>query len=352
MPSPISTDGFSVRALPDVRFADPRLLAPNYGALLPSLGEGLRVAEDVRMSPMRINLAGIQLQEAQNRLAMAPLEQQLAALRLGEAQRKAAMPEILPGDITYEDTTKIFPAALDESGNRTGPDDVIRGDLIEVQSGTSYGSGGVATPYTRRKTIKTAEQRQVESEKQAVALDAARALASQRQRGKEFESATLIQLYNDAVDSGDAEAAALYKARIDKLNAPPGILPTGTAYQRRIEQLAADAGITLEAANRLAKTPDGAEALAQAAVANKAAARSPFGAPVVTSQQKELISGAGRPVGFEDEVSAAFAPRAPARNGAVKIFSTVADAEAAGAAGLLQPGEKINIAGRSATWQQ
>ncbi len=293
------TAGFQVQERPRLDYMDPRLLTPNLTGLLPAAQQGLglygslqQIADEAQARPTRQQLLQIQLQEAQNRMGMAPLDQQLRLAQISEAQQNAAVPRLIPGDITIEDQTRVFPAALDEIGNRTGPSDTVIGDLVEIQSAREVGPGGIITPRTVRKTIKTAEQREAESAKQAASIRATDALAGQRARGKDFESTALIQSYNDAIDAGDAELAQLFKARLDKLNAPPGILSPGTAFTRRVEQLAADAGVTLAIATQLAQTSEGMQALAQAAVANKAAARSPFGAPQVTAAQRNLLSGA------------------------------------------------------------
>lgn len=307
----INTGGFQVQNMPRVDFADPRLLTANLSGIIPAAQQGLgfynglqQIADEAQARPTRQQLLQIQLQDAQNRLGLAPLERDLRMAQISEAQQNAATPRLIAGDVMIEDGTKEYPAAFDEFGVRTGPSETVIGDLVEVQSGREIGPGGVVTPRTVRKTLKTAEQRQNEATKQAASIRASDALAGQRARGKEFESTALIQSYNDALEAGDDEVAALYKSRIDKLNAAPGLLAPGTAYNRRVEQLAADAGITLAAAQELAKTPAGAEALAQAAVANKAAARSPFGAPALSAEQKELIRGGGPPAAAPAPVAA------------------------------------------------
>lgn len=314
------TSGFQVQAQPRLDLMDPRLLTPNLSGLLPAASQGLglysqfqQIADESVARPTRRQLLEIQLQDAQNRLGMAPLDRDLRMAQIAEAQQNAATPRFVPGDIVMEDQTQVFPSALNEFGNRTGPSDTIIGDLVEVQTGREIGAGGIVTPRTTRKTLKTAEQREADASKLAASIRATDALAGQRGRGREFESTALIEAYNGAIDAGDTELAQLYKSRIDKLNAPPGILAPGTAYGRRIEQLAADAGITLAAAQELVKTPAGAEALAQAAVANKAAARSPFGAPQLSADQRQLIRG-GAPVAapaapvFEETVTETLGP--------------------------------------------
>lgn len=203
--------------MPDVRFADPRLLGGNLGSLVPAFAQGVELGESIRMAPMRRQLADIQLQEAENRLSMAPIEQQLAQLRLGEAQRSLAIPVFRPGDVAFEDTTVEYPAAIDEFGNRTGPSDVIPGDLVRVTQGMEYGPGGLATPTARRETVKTAAQRAEEAALKEAQIEATRALATQRNRGKDYEFTRLAELRDDALAAGDAEGAAMYDSRIKRL---------------------------------------------------------------------------------------------------------------------------------------
>jgi hypothetical protein len=224
MASPITTQGFTVSERPGINYLDPRLFASGLGDVVPNIGRGLelvgdayRMRENADLRPVRAELAQIQLENAQNRLAMAPLERQLTELRLGEEQRQAAMPVFKPGDIMFEDTTVEYPAALDDQGMRTGPSETVMGDLVQVTQGIEYGPGGVATPVTRRQTVKTAAQRAEEAALKAAQVEATRALATQRNRGKEYEFTRLTELRDDAMASGDTEGAAMYDARIKRL---------------------------------------------------------------------------------------------------------------------------------------
>jgi hypothetical protein len=349
MPSPITTSGFSVQNMPNVQFADPRLMVPQYSNIIPAISQGAGLYNQLSQIPIQRQLQQLQLQEAQNRLAQAPIEQQLAALRLGEAQQQAAIPQFVPQSVDIIGGTKelrpVDPGASFENfqitEHFTPRQRVTRG--LEVMA------GGEARPVERRDTLATAGDVAAVAAKEAMALKSAEALATQRLRGKEFESTSLVDLYNNAVDSGDTEAASIYKARIDRLNTRPGFLPEGTAYQRRIETMAADAGLTLAAANELAQTAQGAEALAQLAVRNKAVARDPLNAsfaPSLTPQQQAIITRAGQPVGVEEIFSA------PSGNtAAAPSFNTVEEAEAAAKSQGWKGPVKIIIGGRPATWQ-
>ncbi len=181
--------------------------------------------------------------------------------------------------------------ATDEAGNLTAP--MPLADLVKVRNQTQVGANGVLTPRIVRETLKTGEQRVAEADKNAATLEATRALAQQRVTGKQYETQQLIEGYNTALDEGDEHTAALYKSLIDRKAAMPGILQDGTTFRRRMEQNAADAGVTLDQATELSKTPQGMAALTQLAIANKAAAKSPFGAPTLSADQRALINAAG-----------------------------------------------------------
>ncbi len=330
----VNTGGFQVSAIPRTDFVDPRLLTPN-SQILSGIMDGAQgvnklyqIAQDARMRP---------------------IQQQLAQIQLAQAQQEAAMPRIIPGDVVLQDQTRIFPAALDEEGVRTGPTETEYGDLVQISSGQRVGAGGVITPFETRKTVKTAADREAQAAKDAANLEAINALAAQRTTGKTYESQALIDGYNAAVTNGDAQEAAMYKALIDRKAAMPGILPTGTAFQRRVEQLAADAGITMATAESLSKTQEGMQALAQAAVANKAAARSPFGAPQLTAAQNELLHGAQEPE-FTDRVGDILSRGSDGKS--VPSFATAQEAASAAASGVIKNGQKIIVNGVPGTWTQ
>lgn len=297
MPSPITTSGFHVTAQPGINYLDPRLLTPAYGNIVPSVTQGMQaygqfqqLQDEAAMRPIRAQLAQIQLQQQQDALAQAPLRRQLAQIQLAEAQQNAAVPRVLSGNVSLEESGVSSPhdmPALDEAGNRTGP----MGDLVQITEENLYGPGGTVTPRTVRKVVKTAADRLADEEKRAANIRASDALATSRTRGKDFESTSLIELYNNAVEEGDTEAAQLYKARFDALNTRKPTLTAEDFYDRRVAQLAADAGITYDKAMQLSRTPTGSEALATAATANRAAAKSQFMAPKLSAEQKAMIRG-------------------------------------------------------------
>lgn len=358
MASPIMTSGFSVQERPGINYLDPRLFASGLSEIVPNVGRGMNAVgqfyemqNEAQMRPMRAALADIQLQEAQNRLAMAPLEQQIASLWLGEAQRQAAIPtelvesvQIIGGDTQLK---PVDPNARFEDFSivsETAP-------VVRRTGGTRFAAGGAASPFMRDETLKTTAQVEADAAKLAAEIRAKDALASQRSQPKQFEIERLTELYNSAVDQGDTNTAAIYKSILDRKAAMPGLIPGGTTYMRRVEQLAADAGLTLDAAQELVKTPAGAEALATMATANKAAAKSPFGAPTVTQAQREIIQRASSPKAdaLESAVSGVFsATRAPA----AYSYSTVAEAEQAINSGQHQVGDEITVGTQKFTVQE
>jgi hypothetical protein len=345
--------------MPGINYLDPRMMAPAYGSIIPAAAQGMGAAgdffnmqENAQARPLRQQLSQIQLQEAQNRLAMAPLEDQLRALRLGEAQRKAAMPEFIEESVDIIGGGRELRAA---DPNATFENFQITEEFTprqRVTRGQEVLTGGVVRPGERRETLASAAQVAAEAEKQAVAMESARALAQQRSRGREFESTALAELYNNAVAEGDTEAASLYKARLDRLSQAPGLLAPGTNYQRRIETMAADANLTLEAANNLVKTPEGVQALGVLATRNKIIARDPMDAmfaPKLTPQQQALVDGASRPVAPVSAVDDLFIE--PVVAGTPPNFATVEEADAAAQAQGWKGPTKIIVGGRPATWR-
>lgn len=205
MASPITTEGFRVQAQPGINYLDPRLLAPAYSDLVPAIGRGLgvgnqviQIAEDARMRPYREQLAQLQVQNQQNELGMAPLMRDLRLAQIAEAQQNAATPRIIPGDTQIIDETQFYPAALDEFGSPTGEGERVVGDLIQIQNQREVGPGGVITNRQVRGTIKTAAQRELDDRIAQANIDYRNTLA---------EAATL-RAENDRIKADAARARA------------------------------------------------------------------------------------------------------------------------------------------------
>lgn len=292
------TRGFEVSERLNPQYADARLLTPRYDAIIPALSQGLgaaqqfaQIVDTAQERPVRRQLQQIQLDEAKARLALLPVEQQLAAIRLGEAQQQAAIPEfVVDGSDIVGGEPRLSARNIDAGfGNIEFAEEFTPRE--RVTRGRQIGAGGIVSPFERRETLASVPQVKAEIAKAALDAETKRALNTQRLRGKEFESTVLPGLIEDARAEGDMEKVAMYQARLDKLNAVRPALTDEDFYSRRIAQLAADAGITMEQASRLSKTVEGAEALALAAVSNRAAARSPFGAPELSPEQRALLRG-------------------------------------------------------------
>ncbi len=268
----IRTSGFQVQAQPGISYLPASQLTPRLTDILPAASQGAgfvsqlsQIAEEAKLAPLRRQLQEIALQRQQAELENLPMQRQLQEIQLGEAQKRAAIPEIIPGDVTIEDTTKTYPAALDEAGERTGPDDTVMGDLVKIQTGQRVGAGGVLTPISTRTTLKTAADRELDAEKRAQQAALNEALITQRNRGKEFETETLINGYNEALEAGDQATAALYKSLIDKKSATYSGVAEGVTGARELEKMAARVGIPVERVGEVASTPEGARAIAKLA---------------------------------------------------------------------------------------
>lgn len=160
MASPIQTSGFQVQVRPGIEYLDPRLMAPAYGDIIPNVSRGAslipqfaQIREEAQMRPIRQQLAGIQLQEAMNRLEMAPIEQQLARLRLGEMQQQAGVPEFITEGVELTGGDRRL-AAVDINApfenfqfteEFTPKERVIRGQRVLA--------GGAVEPFERRETL-------------------------------------------------------------------------------------------------------------------------------------------------------------------------------------------------------
>ena len=260
--------------MPRVDFADPRLLTPNYGSIIPGISQGLgvagqfaQIADDVQSRPIRRQLQQIQLQEAQARLGQIPLQQQIAELNLGRMSQP--IENVVGAGIEEVPRYEIQPmvdetgaAMYDEFGvprtERPAGMDVFATEQVEVFD-----------PVTRTRKTVTRRAKPLQTMEQAAtaetAKEATQALIAQRSRGKEFETEALISGYQEALDSGDTGTAALYKNLLDRKAAMPGGLAAGTIYGREIEKNAARIGLTQQQAANLAETPEGASAMAKLA---------------------------------------------------------------------------------------
>lgn len=302
----ISTSGFGVQATPGLNYLPASQLVGNLSNILPAASQGAgfisqlaQIQNEAQLAPIRQQLQQIQLQDAQNKLNDYPTAQALQQIQLSNAQKLNAAPIKDLGGITLQggDRTE-YPSALDENGQPTGPSDFVTNPLVRIQEETKYGPGGIVSQGQESTMLKTAEQVDAERNKAEAAIRTSDALAQKRTTPKAFEYDNLVQKREEAVADGDTEAAALYDQRIKKLSSVAGFLPTGTTYNRRLETMAADAGLTQAQAAELAKTPDGIDAMSKMAASRKLAARGSI--PVtndlnLTPIQKQLIANSANP---------------------------------------------------------
>lgn len=270
MPSPITTSGFQVTARPGIDYVDPRSMAPAYDKVIPSISQGLgtvgqfaQIMDEAKMSPLRRRLAQIQIQDAEARLALAPIEEQMAVARLQEAQQNAAVPHVLADTVELSGgERRLAPRNLDAGFGNIQFDESYT-PRVRTTTGREIGAGGAVTPFSRTETLATAAQVEADAIKQNAAIKAQEALAAQRGREKAFESEAMIRGYQEALDAGDEETAAMYKKLLERKSMAPGILPTGTVYGRELEKTAARIGIPVERIAEIAENPLGASAISK-----------------------------------------------------------------------------------------
>lgn len=288
--------------MPGISYPDVRLMTPNLGGLVPAAREGVglaqilaQIGEEARQRPLRQRLAEIQLAEAENRLQMAPIQ-------LAQLQQDAAIPKEIVEGVRLAGGEQALRAVNPEADFANFQIEKAYTPLEEIVTGQRIGAGGVITPFEKRVTKKTgamvaaeADKRAMDRARQDAAIKASDALASQRERGKEFESEALIQGLQNAEAEGDEDTAALYRQLLGRKTAMPGTLTPGTTYARRLELLAADAGLTLPQAQSLAQSQQGLSVI-QKLVAKNRAARSgdTFGGSLnpglkITPQEKALL---------------------------------------------------------------
>lgn len=141
MPSPISTSGFEVRAQPGINYPDPRLMAPAYGDIIPSVRQGLGLFGDIQ-----------QIQDA-------PMARRLKLAQIQEAEQNAAFPrELVTGSryIGGAEMQSPYDIVATEEGQEPNVPKKIYKDRSIEETGIRYGPGG-PEPFTRIKVEKPAD---------------------------------------------------------------------------------------------------------------------------------------------------------------------------------------------------
>jgi hypothetical protein len=181
------------------------------------VGQFQQIQDEAKMRPIRAALAQIQLANQQQALQDAPLSRQLRLAQISEAQQNAAVPHQIIDSVTLSGGT---PNLVVADPNADFADYQISKDgytpRIRTTSGSSIGAGGIASPFERTETLATGEQvaREIATSE---ALNASRL----NQGSKTYEFDQLKQKMDAAAADGDAEGAAFYKARMDKLTSAP-----------------------------------------------------------------------------------------------------------------------------------
>lgn len=185
---PASTgQGYQVSVLPQVQQVDPRLFN-NAGQFLGGLNTGLgtvgalqNIYDQAQMAPVRRRLADIQIEEAQNRLSLAPLDRQLRDVQLAEAQQNAAVPREVLDDSIVTGGGRLTQIANPDAGfgNLEFVDSFAPRN--RVVTGTRYGAGGIATPFSRTETLATPEQLKAEAAKTALGARTAESMIDSRE---------------------------------------------------------------------------------------------------------------------------------------------------------------------------
>lgn len=201
MASPITTSGFGVNVMPSTQLADPRLLTPQYSQILPAIGQGvglgnnlLQIYQDAQDRPLRQALAQLNLEQQQ--LQNARLAQPVRQL-IGSSLQE--VPRYAPVTSTREDGTTFteVPAGV---------------DLREFQIINEYDprTGQSRTVEQPGRVVKTMED---------LANTQSLIEARNAPRGTSDNSTALernIAAYQAALEAGDEVTAALYLDNIQK----------------------------------------------------------------------------------------------------------------------------------------
>lgn len=358
MASPIQTRGFEVSVMPNVQLADPRMFDP-YSGIVNGLAAGTNIAgglQNIMLNRQRQNLADAQEARAAEMAAYnqsrRPIQEQLQNMQIEEGQLgltslRATVPrKVAEAQMPIENQTGTF-IDIDDDGNEVQYGNIQFVDPVTKEKGT----------YTGRplKTLRTAAQIAADAERAAVANESSRALAAQRGTIKDPYGYAVAEL-EQAQAEGDAKGVEYWSARIKRLNAQPGILVPGTVADREIEKLSVDASVTLGQAQVLAQTQEGLSAMQKLAAIKSFTAKNgvPPAMIKLTPEEQAVLNSSKQAATNPAAPAARPMPRpaaAAAPKPAARTFATVADAEAAAAAGLIRPGDEISVAGQLGQWQ-
>lgn len=377
-----STRGFQVSVLPQAASVDPRLLAFSPQAITQGYEQGLRSASNL-----------MQIQQAREE---APIRQQLLQLQadnamLNNARLAQPISRVIGTEIEAVDRFPEEVVTLEDGTTRT--ERPAGYDLFQIDTIEEFDprTGQVATRRAPTRLVNTLEQ-----------LEANQSLINSRNNPRPTASnATALErniaAYEAAKAAGDEETANLYLQNIQRLPRPTKADQIASTWAEiaRLEELGdansmsiaqslrmslpqeritpytsigARAGFTQEVASALSKIPAGAELLARANGQIQLTGRfvpTPQDTALIQSVEAQLTASpepAPRQSSQFQIQEVATTPAMPSflsgtqpqtsSAESVPEFATVADAEAAGAAGRLgNKRVRIKIGNRYAWWE-
>jgi len=201
MASPITTSGFGVNVMPSTQLADPRLLTPQYSQILPAIGQGvglgnnlLQIYQDAQDRPLRQALAQLNLeqQQLQNARLAQPIET-VTGISLQERPR-------------YDEVTTMTDAGTEFKWRPPGA------DLLQIEEVRTVDprTGQVTTSQRAARPLMTLEQRQAAEDKTAYNESIA---AIRAQEAETRRIAAEAKAQNDALR---AQVATLREERLSK----------------------------------------------------------------------------------------------------------------------------------------
>ncbi len=335
--------GYQLNVLPQVGQVDPRLFS-GAGQFLGGLNTGIgaynalqNISDEAEASPVRRRLRDISLTNAENALSLAPLEDARKRVTLAQPIERVLsggieeVPRYELQPMTDEEGKPVFDKAGNPRMERPAGNDVFATETVEVIDPTT----GAKHVITRRtKPTQTVEQAALAAD-QADYRDSLAAI--RQQQANTAAEAAALRGENDRIKA-DAMATRAEAALNDPKwrTVSSGVDAAGNLV---VNQVNAD--------GELRAVPTGQKPRSNTAI---------FGGLNLYGNQGN--AGAAPAAGIDPAI-AALATQFGGSKGPViapvattpgRVFNTVQEAEAAAAAGVLRPGDKITVGGRPATW--
>lgn len=337
----LQSQGFQLGVMPQLGQIDPRLFNTS-GQLIGGFQSGLgaygalqNISDEAVARPVRNRLRDIQLANAESALALAPLEDQRRRITLAQPIER-----VIAGGLEEVPRYELQPmfdeegvAVLDRNGQqrmeRPAGADVFATETIEV---IDPATGRKQTVTRRTKPTQTLEQAALAAD-QADYRDQIAAIRLQ-QAATQSEAAT-AKAENDRIKA-DAIAARAEAALNDPKwrTVSSGVDATGNLVINQVNSDGELRAVSTGQKPRANNSFFGSFNLGGGLPATGAA----------PANIDPAISALVNQIGGNRPASVPIAPT-PART-----FNTVQEAEAAAAAGILRPGDKITVGGRAATW--